>query len=138
MKLRYSILTLLAVTTYIAVVIAGLVEPTRLGGGAIYALWIGALMICANFAAGEASPKRAFARGFMVVCLVCVALAMLARRPGEALLASIEENGILVIDSEYYQAALSYAQLGLAHASLLLALSVGCIAVWCYRRSHTA
>ncbi len=128
MRPRFTILNLLVVTTYIAVTCAGLLDPEAIGGVSILMIWVAAVIVFASRAAGGPSPRRAFARGFMVVCLICASLSMLARHPDEALLIQLQDANVIEPIGTDYQRALGYARLSLAHGSLALGVLGGYVA----------
>ncbi|MDZ4783343.1 MAG: hypothetical protein SGJ19_24105 [Planctomycetia bacterium] len=128
MKPRFSILNLLVVTTYLAVTFAGLLDPEVIGGVSILMIWVAAVIVFASRAAGGPSPRRAFARGLMVGCLICASVAMLVRKPDEAVVNELVQRGVIAPDAKEYDRALGYARLSMAHGSLALGMLSGYVA----------
>jgi len=133
MNPRFSILHLIVLTAYVAVTIGGLLDPVKVGGVSILMIWVAAVITFASRAAGAPSPRRAFARAFMAVCLICASVAMLARHPDQAIVNLLEERGLLAPSAEDYDRALGYARLTMAHGSLALGLAGGCFAQHLHR-----
>lgn len=133
MKPRFSILTLLAITTYVAVTIAGILDPTSVGSVAIFLVWMAAVIVFASRAAGSSCQQQAFARGFMAVCLICVSAAMLCKNPVGAILAMIYESSLFPMLTENGDIAHAYVRLAMAHGSLALGFLGGYLSVRRYR-----
>lgn len=130
MSPRYSILNLIVLTGYTAVTIGGLLDPVGAGLPALLAIWIAAVMMFASRAVGPASSRRAFARGFLAVCLACTSAAMLLHNPDQAILYRLGECGLIAPVADHDDRALGYARLSMAHGSLALGCLGGYAAQW--------
>ncbi len=70
MKPRFSILTLLGITAYVAVNVAALQRPGTGWSNVAFFMWLAILVIAAIHAAQESSGITVFARGMVLVTLV--------------------------------------------------------------------
>ena len=150
MKPRFSILTLLAITAYVAITAGGFVNS--LGNWIATGLWcISTFAMIPIATAGKTGPLVVFARGFLLGCfwLVIVAIAnygsleYVLAVPGEYFDSRVEE-AVYIGDGvrrEIDASAQPVATIDLIHLFLQTVFTVigsvsGLLAVWYYRRQE--
>ncbi len=156
MKLQFSILWLLVLTTYLGVATAALMSPDLSAAGqANFYAWFGVLGYAALVGCGfEASRRTAFARGvaaFTILYMVAtptgtnLIMDSWADLPHDYVVRSIIgpeiPNGTVIVDEEaflqqefYRNGLTAVAELNF---SLLFGLLGGCLAAWRYGRQES-
>lgn len=133
MKPRFSILSVLVVTLYVAVALIGAVNPLSLWGFAVFPIWIIAAIGFVNRVAQGRGPGTAFAAGFVVASMAFVALEMLGEVPTVVSQQTLEF--LRVIDPyEGNEVSTRYRVLFMAHGGLWFAYLAGLVAAWQYGR----
>lgn len=133
MKPRFSILTLLGITAYVAVNVAAFARPTTIWIS--IAFWIAFVVIVALLvaASGRTSNQSVFARGMLLGVLVYDVL----RRwePGSWF---GWEWSYFRVDShsELFEVMANRQTLAMQSSQLAFGLLGGCLALWRYRRNE--
>jgi hypothetical protein len=132
MKPRFSILSLLVVTLYAAVAVAGVVDPLSTWGLSVFPLWIAAAIWCVNRSTQRPSAETSFAAGFAFATIAIVALEMLGGIPSRMSQVALEAAGVLGA-FEVTDVGARYRQLLAAHGGLWIASLAALVAGRMYR-----
>lgn len=129
MKPRFSILTVLGLTLYVAVAVVGAANPLSLWGFAVFPIWIVAAMWCIHRTAQGPGARYEFAKAFVIASTALVTLEMFTAIPGSASRTALE--ALHVVDRfEAGDVAVRYGELLKAHAGLWVACLCGLVAAW--------
>jgi hypothetical protein len=132
MKPRFSIFSLLVVTFYAAIAVAGVVDPLSTWALSVFPLWIGAAIWCVHRSTQGRSAQTAFAGAFAIATTAIVALEMLGGIPSSLSQGVLESAGVLGT-FEITDVGDRYRQLLAAHGGLWIASLAGLVAGWKYR-----
>jgi hypothetical protein len=127
MKLRFSILSLLVVTLYAAVAVAGVVDPLSVWGFAVVPMWIGAAIWCVHRSTLGPSMQSVFAAAFVITSMAIIATEMLAGMPGHVSNQVLEALGA-VDGNERGDIAVRYRELFMAHGGVWASCLGGLVA----------
>jgi hypothetical protein len=147
MRPRFSLFTLLAVTAYLAVALAGLMFPQSVWNAMIVHGWALLVAWMGIIAFSERSAKSAFAGAFVVTVLAYAAasifdpltplLALSAesrpRMPHELVFRWLARQ-MSPATREFWDHETAYRRWALANCSLACGVLGGCLAAWRYRR----
>lgn len=133
MKPRFSILSLLVVTLYVAVAVVGAANPLSPWGFAVFPMWVVAAVCLVNRVAQSGGARSVFAEGFVVASTAFVALEMLGGVPSTISHQALETLGV-TDPFEGNEVATRYRVLFMAHGGLWFATLAGFVAAWQYGR----
>lgn len=133
MKPRFSILSLLVVTLYVAVALIGAVNPLSPWGLAVFPMWVVAAICLVNRVAQSGRARSIFAEAFVVAPTAFVALEMLGGVPSTISHQALETLGV-TDPFEGNKVATRYRVLFMAHGGLWFATLAGFVAAWQYGR----